>query len=109
MNGRSLPTRSPSTSSRRSTISRRRAPRRSRPRSVRAFGIDRRDRAAPRVAVLFQQLFGRRAAARCDIAEGLEMVRLVAAFAVEAVAALEARMRERQAFLGEIENAAPAD
>ena len=86
------PTRSPSTSSRRSTICRRRHRRRSRRAAlVRVFVEHRLDRAVPRPVVLLQQLLGRRDAARDDLLQRPQIARLVAAVAVEPLAPRAAR------------------
>src|SRR5262249_24451518 len=56
-----------------------------------------------------EQLLGRGPSARHDIAERLEMARLVAAVAVEALAPLETVLRDREALLRDIEQRATED
>src|SRR3954447_26125895 len=67
------------------------------------------DRAAPRPFVLFDQLLGRRHAARDDLVEGVEIAPLIAAADVEACAPRQALMREHQAIARQGAHAAATD
>src|SRR6185312_14272270 len=75
----------------------------------RIFGIGRLDRTAPGTVEFIQQLFGRRAPAIDDAIERLEMAGLVAAEMIDAVAPAQTRMREHEAFLGDLEQIAVLD
>src|ERR1700680_471922 len=75
----------------------------------RVFLIGRLHRASPGAAEFLQHLFGRRAAAVDDSLQRFEMAALVAAGMIEAAAPPQARMRQRQAFLGDFEQIAILD
>src|SRR5262249_16826191 len=75
----------------------------------RVLVVDRRDRAAPGPMEFRQQLLGRGAAARDELVERIEMARLVAALRIEAAAALEPLVGDREGLRRQIEQTAPAD
>src|SRR5262249_13082561 len=77
--------------------------------SVSVFGVDRIDRTAPRAVIFFEQLFRRRRPAGNGVTERLQIFRLVTAVAVDARAALQAGIGERETFAREVEQAAAAD
>src|SRR5262249_40263556 len=75
----------------------------------RIFLIGRLDRASPRSIKFCQHLFRWSPARIDDSIERLEMPRLVPPGRVDASAATQARMRKRQAFLGDLEQIAISD
>src|ERR1700722_6563034 len=77
--------------------------------SVRVFGINRIDRAAPRAMVFRQQLLGRRGAARQAILQHFEVARLVAAVDVAMLAARQPGARPFEGVGGELEHGAAAN
>src|SRR5581483_3704072 len=77
--------------------------------SKRVLVIGRLDRALPGAVELLQHLLGGRAAAIDDAVERLEVTGLVAAEMIEMTAPAQARMCERQALLGDLEQIAIPD
>src|SRR5579859_370700 len=75
----------------------------------RVFRVGRFDRAAPWTIKSIQQLLGRRLARIDDAIERFQMPGLVPPEMVDAATPAQARMRERKAFLGDLEQIAVAD
>src|SRR5215203_5893527 len=80
-----------------------------RPTLIRILVENRLDRALPLPAILFEQLFGRRDAARHDLLQRPQVTRLVAAVAVEPLAADQSLLGETQQLQGDVEQRLMAD